>query len=109
MKMLLDEMLPKKLRQDFLNHDVYTVNYMGWNGKKNGALLKLMLENGFEVLLSFDKNMEYQQNFKSYPIPVCVLVAQINTYAILSPLTEKVNLMIENKELKNGINIIENL
>lgn len=109
MKMLLDEMLPKRLRQNFPNHDIYTINYMGWNGKKNGELLKLMLENDFEVLLSFDQNIKYQQNFKTYPIPVCVFVARINTYTVLSPLTEIVNQMIENKKLKIGINLIQSL
>ena len=44
MKILLDESLPRKLRNDFGNeHDVWTVRDKGWLGKKNGELLKLMI------------------------------------------------------------------
>lgn len=107
MKMLLDEMLPKKLRHDFLEHEVFTTTYLGWNGKKNGELLELMLSNDFEVLLTFDRNIAYQQNFKTYPIPVCIFVATINTYSVLSPLCEKLKELIKNEELKVGINVIE--
>lgn len=44
MKLLLDENLPKRLKQDFPDHDVYTVRDMEWNGIKNGQLLTLMVE-----------------------------------------------------------------
>ena len=69
MKLLLDENLPKRLKKDFPEHEVYTVRDKGWNGKTNGALLALMLEDGFDVLLTFDKNLQHQQNFDKYPIP----------------------------------------
>jgi predicted nuclease of predicted toxin-antitoxin system len=36
MRILLDECLPKKLKKDFINHEVKTVPEMGWGGKKNG-------------------------------------------------------------------------
>jgi len=50
MKILLDESLPRKLRSDFgSEHEVWTVRDKGWIGKKNGVLLKLMTENGFEL------------------------------------------------------------
>lgn len=42
MKLLLDENLPKKLKMDFLDFEIYTVSDMKWNSKKNGELLKLM-------------------------------------------------------------------
>jgi len=44
MKLLLDENLPKRLKLDFKNHDIYTVWDKGWNGKKNGELLRLMID-----------------------------------------------------------------
>jgi hypothetical protein len=44
MKILLDESLPRKLKNDFGNeHEVWTVRDRGWLGQKNGALLKLMI------------------------------------------------------------------
>ncbi len=75
MKLLLDENLPKRLKQDFSDHEVCTVRDMEWNGIKNGQLLILMVENGFEVLLTFDKNLQHQQNFKKYTLSVLVLSA----------------------------------
>ena len=53
MKILLDESLPRKLRDDFGNeHDVWTVRDKGWLGKKNGELLKLMINSGFELFIT---------------------------------------------------------
>ena len=62
MKVLIDEQLPTKLKFRFLNsnHEVITVRDMEWLGKKNGELIKLMQTNGFNVLLTNDKNMYYQ-------------------------------------------------
>lgn len=103
MKLLLDENLPKKLKLDFPSHEVFTVREMQWNGIKNGALLKLMIENDFNVLISFDQNIKYQQNFAKYPITVFVLIAEINTYKILHPLCLQVNIILENEVLEKGV------
>ena len=86
MKLLIDENLPKKLKLDFPEHQISTVSDMGWNGKKNGELLQLMLEQEFEILLTFDKNLQYQQNFAKYPIAVFVLNAEDNAYITLKSL-----------------------
>jgi hypothetical protein len=63
MRLLLDENFPKRLKQDFLAHEVFTVREKSWYGIKNGELLKLLLENNFDALLTFDKNLQHQQNF----------------------------------------------
>ena len=86
MKLLIDENLPKKLKIDFPEHEIFTVSDMGWNGKKNGELLKLMLEKEFDMLLTFDKNLQYQQHFVKYPVTVFVLNAEDNAYVTLKPL-----------------------
>ncbi|MEQ8584123.1 MAG: hypothetical protein RIC30_00340 [Marinoscillum sp.] len=101
MKLLIDENLPKKLKLDFPEHQIFTVSDMGWNSKKNGELLKLMLDQKFEVLLTFDRNLEYQQNFVKYPIAVFVLNAQDNTYITLKPLVPVIQQHL-NEELKHG-------
>lgn len=90
MKLLLDENLPKRLKQDLVPHEAFTVRDMGWNGKGNGELLALMKGNGFDALLTFDKNVGYQQNFKKYDLPVIVLDADDNTYQSLLPLMRTV-------------------
>lgn len=80
MKLLLDENLPKRLKADFANHEVYTVRDVGWQGIKNGELLQLMITNEFHALLTFDKNLQHQQNFKKYALTVFILSASNNTY-----------------------------
>jgi len=90
MKLLLDENLPKRLKRDFPEHKIYTVRDKKWNGKSNGELLKLMLADEFDVLITFDKNLRYQQNFKTYSIPVFVLNANDNSYITLLGLSQRV-------------------
>jgi hypothetical protein len=51
---------------------------MGWSGKKNGELLKLMTEDGFTILLTTDQNLRYQQNLQQAGVAVIVLVAPSN-------------------------------
>lgn len=89
MRLLLDENLPTRLRHDFLPHEVFTVRYKGWKGKRNGELLALMLSEGFEALITADEGLQYQQNFATYPITVFVLRAHRINYeslTVLSPL-----------------------
>ena len=77
MKILLDENLPRKLRTDFgSNHEVWTVRDKRWMGKKNGELLRLMIEDGFELFVTIDRNLPYQQNFSRLPITIFVLCAK---------------------------------
>ena len=90
MLLLLDENLPKKLKNDFQGHKVFTIKERGWNGLKNGVLLQKLLENNFNGLITFDKNFQHQQNFKKYPITVFVLSARINTYSVLTKLSSKI-------------------
>ena len=101
MLLLLDENLPKRLKQDFLGHQIYTVKEKGWNGLKNGALLSKLVENNFDALITFDKNLRHQQNFKKYPITVFVINARINKYSVLTKLSPKI-LHLLRKPLPNG-------
>lgn len=87
MRLLLDENLPKRLKQDFSQHEVYTSREKGWNGLKNGLLLQKLIENNFHALITFDKNLQHQQNFKKYSITVFVLSAPANTYLALTKLS----------------------
>jgi predicted nuclease of predicted toxin-antitoxin system len=63
MKILIDESLPRYLKWILTSHAVRTVQEMGWAGVENGALLELA-ESDFEVFLTADKNIRYQQNLK---------------------------------------------
>ncbi|CAN5896512.1 hypothetical protein BH24BAC1_BH24BAC1_18020 [soil metagenome] len=107
MRLLLDENVPKRLKQDFPEHEVYTVRDKGWNGIKNGPLLKLMLDGGFHALLTFDKNLQHQQNFIKYTLAVFVLHAPINRYVELTRLSPKVNAYLQEEILPTGPIIIK--
>jgi len=109
MKLLLDENLPKRLKIDFPKHEVYTVFEMGWTGIRNGQLLQLMLQYNFDALLTFDKNIEHQQNFQKYSLTVFVLSAFNNTYTLLAPLTANINKLLEENTLTRGIVVIRSI
>ena len=99
MKLLLDENLPKRLKEVLHPHQVFTVREMDWNGIKNGELLKLMIANGFDALLTFDKNLQYQQNFKKPTIPVIILNASDNSFVTLSKLKDRILKVLAGKLL----------
>ena len=63
---------------------------MGWAGKKNGELLALMASNGFELLLTVDQNLKFQQNLAVAGVAVVVLIASSNRLADLIPLITNV-------------------
>jgi hypothetical protein len=60
MKLLLDENLPHKLRELLVPHDVFTTAFMGWAGMRNGDLLALTAQNGFDALLSLDSGIQFE-------------------------------------------------
>lgn len=106
MRLLLDENLPKRLKLDFPEHEIFTVRDKQWNGIKNGELLKLLLDNSFNALLTFDKNLQHQQNFLKYTITVFVLTASINQYSELTKLTPKVKKYLNSGHMPIGPVII---
>ncbi len=75
MKVLLDEQLPHRLRKHLGTHDVFTVDYMGWSGLKNGALLRTAEAEGFEVFVTGDQNLTSQQNLSGRRMAVVTLSA----------------------------------
>ena len=105
MKLLLDENLPKRLKLDFQEHEIYTVRDKGWQSKKNGELLKLMLQESFDVLITFDRNLKHQQNFAKYPIAVLVFDAVGNSYMELQPLVLSIKQKL-NEPLTVGATVI---
>lgn len=73
MKVLLDECITKHLKPHLADLDVFTVREMGWSGIKNGKLMALCVDNGFDLLLTIDKNLRNQQNLGKYQVAVVVL------------------------------------
>ena len=88
MKILLDECVDQRLRRELSGHEVSTVRESGWAGKKNGELLTLASD-VFEVFVTVDRNLYFQQNVPKLNIAVLVLSARTNRLADLRPLVPK--------------------
>jgi hypothetical protein len=86
MRILLDECAPRPLKREFADYEIRTVVEMGWSGKKNGELLRLMSQENFTILLTTDQNLRYQQNLQQAGVAVVVLVAFSNKLSDLLPL-----------------------
>lgn len=73
MRVLFDQGTPAPLRHLLAAHDVSTAYELGWSTLKNGELLAAAEKSGFQVLLTTDTNLRYQQNLASRRIAVVVL------------------------------------
>jgi hypothetical protein len=89
-KLLLDECIPRKFKSRLSGHDCLTVPEAGWAGKKNGELLALAENAGFQVFVSLDQGLQFQQNLMGRNIGVILLHAKSNRLADLVPLAEKI-------------------
>lgn len=90
MRILLDECAPRGLRRKLPGHNVLTAPELGWSGKKNGELLQLIADNGFEVFLTVDQNVLYQQYLQSAKFGVIILSAASNRLNDLLPLVPSI-------------------
>jgi predicted nuclease of predicted toxin-antitoxin system len=73
MKILLDECVTKRFKPHLPQHEVATVTEKGWSGLKNGDLMTAASGDGFDILLTIDKNLQHQQNVGKYPLIVVIL------------------------------------
>src|SRR3954452_15664387 len=89
MRILLDECLPRALKRELTGHTARTVTEMGWSGTKNGALLRLA-QTQFDVFLTVDRNIPYQQNLVLINLALIVLHTRSNDIDILRPLMPQV-------------------
>jgi predicted nuclease of predicted toxin-antitoxin system len=86
MRVLLDEQLPRHLAREIGGHDVSTVQQRGWAGLKNGELLRAAAAEGFEILVTADRNLQFQQNLSRTVLGIVLLVAPSNALEDLLPL-----------------------
>ena len=84
-KLLLDENLPHQIRLELPGHQVFTAAFMKWHGNENGELPRLAAANGFDVLNTNDRGLEYQQNLDALPVAVVVVLAKANTIEAIRP------------------------
>lgn len=94
MKILFDECVPRQLGRYLTGHSIATVPRMGWSGIKNGRLLDLA-DAQFDVLLTVDKSIPFQQNLSNRQIAILVLLASDTKFETLQPLTPLVQEALE--------------
>jgi predicted nuclease of predicted toxin-antitoxin system len=99
MKILLDECTPRLLKRLLSEFEISTVQDMGWTGVTNGALLA-MAEGEFDVFVTTDKNLRYQQNLTGRRLAIIELPTnQVPVVASLVPAIREVLINIEVGEL----------
>jgi hypothetical protein len=81
-RVLLDECIDWRLARDLGSHDVKTTQQMGWTGIKNGELLTLASQH-FDVFVTVDRNLSFQQHLAAYTVAVVVIRAKSNRLADL--------------------------
>ena len=104
MRLLLDESLPRPLADLLIGHDVGTVTQMGWTSLNNGALLHQAAAT-LDALLTADQNIEFQQNLKTLPMAVVVLVADSNRLESLEPLVREILRALETLQPKTLVRV----
>ena len=73
MRVLFDHGTPAPLRRELVGHEVTTAYERGWSALKNGELIAATEAGGFEVLITTDKNLKYQQNLTGRSLAIVVL------------------------------------
>ena len=105
MKVLLDENVHHGLRPVLVGHDVYTVQYRGWSGITNGKLLALA-DAEFDVLVTFDTGIRYENNLKTKRIGVITVVSKSMRLGELLVIVPKLLQEISNIKPGDAINIV---
>jgi Domain of unknown function (DUF5615) len=94
-KIFLDECVDWRLSREMTGHEVKSARQMGWLAIKNGELLSLA-GRAFDVFVTADRNLSFQQNTENLPIPIIVLCAATNRLADLKPLIPELMIAIAN-------------
>jgi hypothetical protein len=92
-------MCAAEVEREIANHEVVTVTEQGWSGIENGELLKLAATE-FDIFLTVDQNLSFQQNLKNFDIGIVLMVARNNRLKTLLPLMRAVRTAID--EVKAG-------
>ena len=101
-KIILDENMPRRLGNLITGHSLTTVQKAGWAGIGNGELLTL-LDGKFDVFLTSDKNLRYQQNLRGRKIAIVEL--PFNAILLLTPLVPKIQEAIDGAKENDYIEI----
>jgi predicted nuclease of predicted toxin-antitoxin system len=100
MKILLDECLPRRLLRDLNGYSVTTAPRQGWSGKKDAELI-LLADGEFDVFITIDSNIVFQQNLRTLHLRMIVLRAVNSRYETLQPLVPDL-LQALNRSMASG-------
>lgn len=106
MKLLLDECVTRQLKRDLAGHEVHTVEDARLKGLENGDLLKAA-SGVYEVLITVDRNIPYQQNLAGLNIAILILAAKRNSYVRLKPLIPRALSALKTMKVGDVIRIEE--
>ena len=73
MKLLLDHSVPQPLRHSLPDHEVQTAEYLGWETLRNGDLIRNAVQGGYDLLITCDQSIRFQQNLLRQPITVLTI------------------------------------
>lgn len=104
MRLLLDECIDRRLAREFKDHTVKTVPQMGWAGVKNGRLISLA-EKEFEVFVTVDQNLSFQQKLSKFDIAIIILNAPTNKLSTLKLLVPRVLSILQKIERRQTITV----
>ncbi len=102
MRVLIDESLPRELLPLLEGHEARTVQQEGWSSISNGELLRRAAQAGYQVLLTPDRNLQYQQNISRAGVAVVVLRAPTNRIEDLMQLIPQFFTPARRAETRNG-------
>lgn len=103
MRILVDESLPLKLAPELIGLDVSTVRKEQWTGLRNGVLLRTAAAAGFDVVLTADHSLPYQQNLRAIGIAVIVITGVRNRIGSVRPLIPQIESALAFIELGEAI------
>lgn len=86
MSVLLDEDAPRYLKRELPEHDISTAPESGWSAIRNGVLIGMAADAGFDVLLTCDRNIQHQQSVAALRLAVVVMAVRRKRRSIILPL-----------------------
>lgn len=107
MRILLDENLPRQLARELAGHEVATVSGMGWKGAKNGTLLRLAAPH-FDLLLTADRSLRYQQNLAAIGLAVVVLAVANTRLETIRPLLSELQAVLDRNPAAGTVEVVGN-
>ena len=105
LKILLDENIDVNFKDELTGFDIYTVKENGWTGIENGKLLELVIRNNYNIFITLDSNLRYQQNLSKINLHIIVIKTKDSRLAHLKLFTAKLKYTLDNliKEGKYGV------